>query len=66
MDDPFHKFGGLRLAALEAILSNDEASTDDELIQHFVLELDLTLGEARHVVSQHETNLRHLVASRVG
>jgi hypothetical protein len=66
MDRTFYDIGGLRSAAIEVILTNDEASTDDELVQHFVFGLDLTPEQAQRVLSQRDSYSRHVLAANVG
>jgi hypothetical protein len=66
MDRSFYGIGGLRSAAIEAILANAEASSDDELVQHFVSGLDLTQEQAQCVLSQRDSYSRHVFAVNAG
>ena len=43
---------------IKAILSNDEASTDEELISHFVNEVGVSNSEAVKMVSERNLYLR--------
>ena len=43
---------------INAVLQNDEASTDDELVEQFISEGKLTVEMAYKVVSQREKCLR--------
>lgn len=47
-------------AAISAILANDEASTDDELVAHFVAEVGATEEEARAAVQGRDAALRSI------
>lgn len=49
---------GEQVRAIEAILSNDEASSGAELVQHFVSEIGVTEAEARRWVSKRDSYLR--------
>lgn len=40
------------LAAAEASLSNDEASSDAEVLEHFVVVLKLTSGQAENLIAK--------------
>ena len=57
----------LLLDWINAILHNDENSTDDELVDHFVKEGGLTIEEAKRFVAQRDkclgTNGESFVAS---
>lgn len=41
-------------AAIDDILSNDEASSDDELVQHFIDEMHLTADQAKVQVARRD------------
>ncbi len=45
------------LAAIEAILTNDETSTDAELVEHFIAELSLSRAEAEEWVAMRSNYL---------
>jgi hypothetical protein len=47
-------------------LAKAEASSDDELVQHFVSGLDLTQEQAQRVLSQRDSYSRHVFAANVG
>lgn len=49
-------------AWLEAVLSNDETSTDDELVGYFITEGKLSLRDAQAWVAKRDTYLREGVA----
>lgn len=49
-----------RRRAIDAILSNDEASTDEELISHFMSEIGLTEAQAKQQVSKRTEMLNRL------
>jgi hypothetical protein len=46
-----------RLKAIAAILANDETSTDEELIQHFMAEFGFSRGEAEWYAAEREAAL---------
>lgn len=50
--------------AIKAILSNDEASSDDELVQHFINEIGIPEQEARGWVAKRNNFLGNMFASK--
>jgi chromatin segregation and condensation protein Rec8/ScpA/Scc1 (kleisin family) len=50
-------------AAINDILSNDEASSDEELISHFMAELQLTAAQAVEQVSRRDQMLGCMCAA---
>ena len=53
-------FDQQKLDWINAILANDETSTDEELLEHFVNEGGLTCTEAEHFVAQRNRCLKDM------
>jgi len=51
--------------AIEQILANDEASSDEELVQHFMSEMKLPEAEARSWVAKRNDYLKGVLGSKV-